>query len=74
MTTDAAHASPASFRSLATVLMLAPVIRVIARMDIPSTSMARIWVRFDIGSLFIALRLTSDWIWLTILGRKISII
>ena len=54
------------------MLMLAPVIRVIARMDIPSTSMARIWVRFDIGSLFIALRLTSDWIWLTILERKVS--
>ena len=54
------------------MLMLAPVIRVIARMDIPSTSMARIWVRFDIGSLFIALRLTSDSIWLTFLVRTVS--
>ena len=52
--------------------MLAPVSRVIARIGIPSTSMARIWVRFDIGSLFIALRLTSDSIWLTFLVRKVS--
>lgn len=48
----AAQALPASTRSLLTVLMETPVIREIARMDVPSQSMARIWARSLAGNLF----------------------
>ena len=34
------------------MLMLTPVMRVIDRMDIPSTSMERICARFEVGNLF----------------------
>lgn len=34
------------------MLMLTPVMRVIERMDMPSTSMERICARFEVGSLF----------------------
>ena len=54
-----AQAAPASFSSLATVLMLTPVTRVIARMDMPSTSMERICARLDLDSLFMVRSVTE---------------
>ena len=53
------HGSPASSSKLATALMLAPVIRVITRMDIPSTSMPRICARFAVDSLFNGVTIAS---------------
>ena len=48
----AAHAFPASVYNFATVLMLTPEIRVMARMLVPSTSIERICARFVVDSLF----------------------
>ena len=31
-----------------------------------------VWVRFDIGSLFIVIRLTLNGLWLTIIAFKVS--
>src|SRR5262249_44616773 len=50
----AAHTLPASIRSLVTVLIDTSHTREIERMDDPSHSMARIWTRFSMGSLFIS--------------------
>ena len=47
------QASPASTSSLETVLIDTSATRLIERMDDPSQSMARIWARVAIGSLFI---------------------
>ena len=44
---------PASASSLATVFLLTPVMRVMARMLMPSANMWRTWVRFSGVSLFI---------------------
>src|SRR5947208_16484832 len=50
------HASPASTSSLDTVLIDTSHTRLIERMDVPSQSIARIWVRLARGSLFMPIR------------------
>src|SRR5580700_4457627 len=49
----AAHAVPAFFSSLSTLLIEQPTMRSIERIDEPSQSRVRIWARLASGSLFI---------------------
>ncbi len=46
------QASPRSTKSFVTVFFAAPVMRTVARMELPSTSEPMIWARLSVVSLF----------------------